>query len=315
MVNYLLQRLAVLAATLIAASVIVFAVMSILPGDAAEAMLGPSATPEAVAALSHKLGLDQPVHLRYAHWIAGVARGDFGLSYAYGSPIGPLIASSLAISAPLAILAMALSTLVALSAGVYAADRRGRPGDAIVMAASQIGIAVPNFWLAILLVIVFSVTLRLTPAGGFPGWGEPVFALRALILPAVALAVVQAAILTRVTRSALLEALSEDFMRTARAKGVSRRAALWRHALPNALVPILTIMGLQFANLIAGAIVVENVFVLPGIGRLILLSISNRDTLVVEDCVMLIAIIVIGLNFAVDLACAAIDPRLRNPAV
>ena len=313
MVNYLLQRLAVLAATLIAASVIVFAVMSILPGDAAEAMLGPSATPEAVAALSHKLGLDQPVHLRYAHWIAGVARGDFGLSYAYGSPIGPLIASSLAISAPLAILAMALSTLVALSAGVYAADRRGRPGDAIVMAASQIGIAVPNFWLAILLVIVFSVTLRLTPAGGFPGWGEPVFALRALILPAVALAVVQAAILTRVTRSALLEALNEDFMRTARAKGVSRHAALWRHALPNALVPILTIMGLQFANLVAGAIVVENVFVLPGIGRLILQSISNRDTPVVEDCVMLIAIIVIGLNFVVDLACAAIDPRLRNP--
>jgi peptide/nickel transport system permease protein len=313
MVSYLLQRLAVLAATLIAASLIVFAVMSVLPGDAAEAMLGPSATPEAVAALSHKLGLDQPVHLRYAHWIAGVAQGDFGLSYAYGSPIGPLIASSLAISAPLAILAMALSALVALSAGVYAADRRGRPGDAIVMAASQVGIAVPNFWLAILLVIVFSVTLRLAPAGGFPGWGEPVFALRALILPAVALAVVQAAILTRVTRSALLEALNEDFMRTARAKGVSRRAALWHHALPNALVPILTIMGLQFANLVAGAIVVENVFVLPGIGRLILQSISNRDTPVVEDCVMLIAIIVIGLNFVVDLACAAIDPRLRNP--
>ena len=315
MVNYLLQRVAVLAATLVSASLIVFTVMSILPGNAAEALLGPSATPQAVAALAHKLGLDQPVALRYAHWIAGVARGDFGLSYAYGSPIAPLIGSSLAISAPLAILAMALSVLIALSAGVYAADRNRRPGDSIVMAASQIGIAVPNFWLAILLVIVFSVTLRLTPAGGFPGWGEPLLALRALILPAVALAVVQAAILTRVTRSALLEALSEDFMRTARAKGVSRRAALWRHALPNALVPILTIMGLQFANLIAGAIVVENVFVLPGIGRLILLSISNRDTLVVEDCVMLIAIIVIGLNFAVDLACAAIDPRLRNPAV
>ena len=181
------------------------------------------------------------------------------------------------------------------------------------MAASQIGLAVPNFWLAILLVIVFAVTLRLVPAGGFPGWAQPIMALRALILPAVALGVVQAAILTRVTRSAVLEALNEDFMRTARAKGVSRRAALWRHALPNALVPILTIMGLQFANLIAGAIVVENVFVLPGIGRLMLQSISNRDTLVVEDCVMLMAIIVIGLNFAVDVACAAIDPRIRNP--
>ena len=310
---YLLQRLALFAATLMAASLIVFAVMAVLPGNAAETMLGPTATPEAVAALSHTLGLDQPLYLRYAHWIGGALRGDFGLSYAYGSPIAPLIASSLAISGPLAILAMALAALIALAAGVYAADRRRQPGDAIVMAASQVGIAVPNFWLAIILVIVFSVWLRLTPAGGFPGWGEPLLALRALVLPAVALAVVQAAILTRVARSAVLEALNEDFMRTARAKGVSRRAALWRHALPNALVPILTIMGLQFANLIAGAIVVENVFVLPGIGRLILQSISNRDTLVVEDCVMLIAVIVIGLNFLVDVACAAIDPRLRNP--
>ncbi len=313
MLLYLLQRLAVLAATLVAASVIVFAVMDILPGNAAETMLGPTATPEAVAALAHKLGLDQPVYVRYAHWIGGALHGDFGLSYAYGSPIGPLIASSLSISAPLAVMAMALAAFIALTAGVYAADRRSRPGDAIVMAASQIGLAVPNFWLAILLVIVFAVTLRLVPAGGFPGWEQPLQALRALTLPAVALGVVQAAILTRVTRSALLEALNEDFMRTARAKGVSRRAALWRHALPNALVPILTIMGLQFANLIAGAIVVENVFVLPGIGRLMLQSISNRDTLVVEDCVMLIAIIVIGLNFVVDVACAAIDPRLRNP--
>ena len=181
------------------------------------------------------------------------------------------------------------------------------------MSASQIGVALPNFWLAILLVILFAVTLRLVPAGGFPGWGRPMQALGALILPAVALGVVQAAILTRVTRSALLEVLNEDFMRTARAKGVSRRAALWRHALPNAMTPILTIMGLQFANLITGAIVVENVFVLPGLGRLILRSISNRDTLVVQNCVMLTAIIVIGLNFLVDLACATIDPRLRNP--
>jgi peptide/nickel transport system permease protein len=182
------------------------------------------------------------------------------------------------------------------------------------MGLSQVGLAVPNFWLAILMVIVFAVTLRLVPAGGFPGWGQPGRAIVALILPAIALGVVQAAILTRVTRSALIEALGEDYMRTARAKGVSRRAALWRHALPNALVPVLTIMGLQFANLIAGAIVVENVFVLPGLGRLMLQSISNRDTLVVEDCVMLIAVLVIGLNFLVDIACAAIDPRLRNRA-
>ncbi len=211
-------------------------------------------------------------------------------------------------------MAMALSAAIALAAGVYAADRRGRAGDAVVMGFTQVGLAVPNFWLAILMVIVFAVTLRLVPAGGFPGWADPARAVGALILPAIALGVAQAAILTRVTRSALIEALGEDFMRTARAKGVSRRAALWRHALPNALVPVLTIMGLQFANLIAGAIVVENVFVLPGLGRLMLQSISNRDTLVVEDGVMLMAILVIGLNFVVDVACASIDPRLRSRA-
>ncbi len=314
MLAYAIQRIVLFSATLLIASVIVFAVMNILPGDAARTMLGPTATPDAVAALSHKLGLDQPAPVRYAHWIGGALRGDLGLSYAYGSPIGPLIASSLAVSAPLALMAMAFAATVGLAAGVYAADRRGRAGDAIVMGASQVGIAVPNFWLAILLVIVFAVTLRLVPAGGFPGWQEPARALGALILPAVALGAVQAAILTRVTRSALIEALNEDFMRTARAKGLSRRAALWRHALPNALTPILTIMGLQFANLIAGAIVVENVFVLPGLGRLMLQSISNRDTLVVENGVMLLALIVIGLNFIVDIACAAIDPRLRAAA-
>jgi peptide/nickel transport system permease protein len=314
MLAYAIQRILLFAATLLIASMIVFAVMNILPGDAAQTMLGPTATPEAVASRSHKLGLDHPAPIRYAHWIGGALRGDLGLSYAYGSPIGPLIASSLAVSAPLALMAMAFAAAVGLATGVYAADRRGRVGDAIVMGASQVGIAVPNFWLAILLVIVFAVTLRLVPAGGFPGWQEPARALGALILPAVALGAAQAAILTRVTRSALIEALNEDFMRTARAKGVSRRAALWRHALPNALTPILTIMGLQFANLIAGAIVVENVFVLPGLGRLVLQSVSNRDTLVVENGVMLLALIVIGLNFIVDLACAAIDPRLRAPA-
>jgi len=313
MLLYVIQRLAVLAATLVVASLIVFIVMNVLPGNAAETMLGSTATPGAVAALSHKLGLDLPLHVRYLRWILGALQGDLGVSYAYGSPIAPVIGAAMSVSAPLALMAMVLAAAIALIAGIYAADRRGRAGDAVVMGASQIGLAVPNFWLAILLVIVFAVTFRLVPAGGFPGWGQPLRALSALILPAVALGVVQAAILTRVTRSSIIEALNEDFMRTARAKGVSRRAALWRHALPNALIPILTIMGLQFANLIAGAIVVENVFVLPGLGRLMLQSISNRDTLVVENGLMLTAIIVIALNFVVDLACAAIDPRLRGP--
>jgi len=313
MALFLLQRFVLLLATLAFASVVVFGVLEILPGNAAQVMLGASATPETVAALAHKLGLDQGVVVRYISWIGGVAHGDFGVSYAYDSPIGPLIAERMAVSAPLALLAMAITTAIALVAGLFAAQRRGRSGDVMVMAASQLGLAVPNFWFAILLVLLFAVHWRIAPSGGFPGWGAGVArALGALILPAIALGLVQAAVLTRVTRSALLEVLGEDFIRTARAKGLSRRATLWRHALPNALTPILTIMGLQFANLIAGAIVVEYVFTLPGLGRLVFQSIANRDLLVVEDCVMLLVALVIVVNFLVDVACAAIDPRLRR---
>jgi peptide/nickel transport system permease protein len=312
---YLFQRFVLLLATLVFASIVVFGVLEILPGNAAQVMLGASATPETVAALAHKLGLDQGVIIRYLAWIGGALRGDFGLSYAYDSPIGPLIAERLAVSAPLAALSMLITTVVALTAGVFAAQRRGKTGDVAVMAASQLGLAIPNFWFAILLVLVFAVHWRIAPSGGFPGWGSGIGpAFGALILPALALGLVQAAILTRVTRSALLDVLGEDFIRTARAKGLSARATLWRHALPNALTPILTIMGLQFANLIAGAIIVENVFTLPGIGRLVFQSIANRDLLVVEDCVMLLAAIVIGVNFLVDIGCAAIDPRLRRQA-
>ena len=171
--------------------------------------------------------------------------------------------------------------------------------------------AIPSFWLGVVLILLFAVHWRVFPSGGFPGWSNPAKALNALVLPALALGLVQGAILTRVTRSALIEAMGEDFMRTARAKGLSRRAALWGHALPNAAAPILTIAGLQFSSLIAGAVVIENVFVLPGIGRLIAQSIANRDVLVVENCVMGLAGLVILVNAGVDLVAAAVDPRLR----
>ena len=311
MAAYALQRLLILIATLVFASFVIFGVLEILPGDAAQTMLGTSATPETVAALAHKLGLDKPFWLRYFDWISGALTGDFGLSYPYNSPIAPLIWERLKVSAPLALIAMALASAIALTMGVYAAERRGKGGDSAVMAASQLGLAIPSFWLGILLVLIFAVRLRIAPSGGFPGWSDPLKALEALALPAIALGVVQGAVLTRVTRSALVEALNEDFLRTARAKGLSARSALWRHALPNALPPVLTIMGLQFANLIAGAVVIENVFVLPGLGRLILQSINNRDVLVVENCVMGLAAFVIALNMAIDLSAAAIDPRLR----
>ncbi len=311
MLFYAARRLAILVATLVFASLIVFAALEVLPGNAAETMLGASATPEAVAALAHKLGLDQPFASRYLSWIGDALHGDLGQSYAYNSPIAQLIGERLVVTLPLTLLSMAIAAAVALTAGVYAAERRGKPGDLLVMGISQLGLAIPNFWFGILLVLIFAVHWRLFPAGGFPGWSHPLAGLKALILPALALGLVQAAILTRVTRSALVEALGEDFMRTARAKGLTRRAALWRHALPNAAPPILTIAGLQFSSLIAGAVVVENVFVLPGLGRLIAQSIANRDVLVVEDCVMGLAGLVILVNAGVDVVAAAIDPRLR----
>jgi peptide/nickel transport system permease protein len=211
-----------------------------------------------------------------------------------------------------------LTVVLALSLGVYAASRHHRIGDVGVMAASQLGMAMPNFWFAILLILLFAVQLQWVSAGGFPGWtdddgGGLWQGTKALLLPAVSLALVQAAILARVTRSAVLEVMREDFVRTARAKGLSKHQALWRHVLRNAMIPVVTVGGLQFANLITGTIVVENVFVLPGVGRLIFQAIANRDLVVVRDVVMLLAAVVVAVNFIVDVLVAWIDPRLRTP--
>ncbi|MFI5013410.1 MAG: ABC transporter permease [Hyphomicrobiales bacterium] len=309
---FLLRRTATFVATLIGASIVIFLVLEILPGNAAQTILGADASPAAVAALAHKLGLDQPAPQRYLQWILGLLSGDLGVSYAYSTPVSELISGGLAISLPLAVMAMALTVVIALSLGVFAAARHNTLADTGVMGVSQIGIAIPNFWFAILLILLFAVRLHWFAAGGFPGWADgPGAALRALILPAVALAVVQAAILARVTRSSIIEVMREDFVRTARAKGLTKRAALWRHVLRNAMIPVVTIMGLQFANLIAGTVVIENVFYLPGLGRLIFQAINNRDAIVVRDCVMLLAALVVAVNFVVDLVYVAIDPRLK----
>jgi peptide/nickel transport system permease protein len=319
MAIYLLKRLASFVLTLAVASAVVFVVLELLPGNAAELMLGNTATPEALAALRAKLGLDQPPLARYLQWVGGLLQGETATSVSYDTPTAELIVQRLRVSLPLALLAMALTVTLALGLGVYAASRHRRLGDVGVMTLSQLGIAIPSFWFAILLILVFAVQLQWVSAGGFPGWtedegGSPAQALAALVLPAVSLALVQAAILARVTRSAVLDVLREDFMRTARAKGLSRRQALWRHGLGNALLPVLTVAGLQFANLVTGTIVVENVFVLPGIGRLVFQAIANRDLVVVRDVVMLLAAVVVAVNLLVDLAAAALDPRLRHPA-
>ena len=309
---FLFKRLITLVATLVGTSVVVFLVLEILPGNAAQILMGPDASPEAVTALAHKLGIDQPAWQRYWHWVGGMLHGDLGLSYAYSTPVSELIVERLSLTAPLALMAMALTIALALLAGVYAASRHNKLGDVGVMGLTQIGIAIPNFWFAILLILLFSVQLKWFSAGGFPGWDEGILqGLRALLLPAISLAVVQSAILARITRSAVLEVLREDFVRTARAKGVTQRGALWGHVLRNAMIPVVTVMGLQFAELLAGTIVVENVFYLPGLGRLICQSISNRDLIVVRNCVMLLAAMVVIVNFVVDVLYAVIDPRVK----
>jgi peptide/nickel transport system permease protein len=309
---FLLKRLVTFVLTLLAASAVIFAVLDVLPGNAAELQLGESATPEAVQALRLKLGLDRPPLERYTGWIGGALHGDLGRSVSYDTPVAGLVAERLAVTLPLALMAMTLTSVLALALGIYAASRHNKAGDVGVMALSQLGIALPNFWFGILLILLFSVRLRWFSAGGFPGWEDGVWdGVKALALPAVALAAVQAAILARITRSAVLDVLREDFVRTARAKGLSPRQTLWRHVLRNAFVPVLTVMGLQFANLIAGTVVIENVFSLPGLGRLVFQAIANRDLLVVRNVVMLLAATVIVINFVVDVLYAVIDPRLR----
>ncbi|MGX9351858.1 ABC transporter permease [Shimia sp. W99] len=313
MLRYSLKRLASLVISLAIASLVIFLVIEVAPGDPASYMLGINAQPETVAALRSELGLDVPKAERYLNWVGGMVRGDFGTSYTYRTPVGQMIADRMWVSLPLALYALTLSTLIAFPAGIYAAARRGKPGDMAVMGATQLGVAVPNFWFAMMLVLVFAINLRWFSAGGFPGWDKGFWiSMKSLTLPAIALALPQSAILARVMRSSLLDILSEDFMRTARAKGLSRRQALWRHGLRNALIPVLTIIGLQFSFLLAGGIIIEQVFFLPGLGRLIFQSISARDLIVVESVVMLLVFSVILVNFLVDLAYAAVDPRLRS---
>ncbi|UWU14260.1 ABC transporter permease [Rhizobium sullae] len=313
MITVLGRRFSGLILTLATLSFLIFAVMDLLPGDPASIMLGTSATPETLAALRHELGLDQPLLFRYGQWVVGVISGDLGQSYTYGVPVAGLILERLAVTLPLALLAILLSVAIAVPLGTFAAARRNGIADVAATLFSQVSIAVPAFWVSLLLIILFSTTLELMPAGGFPGWSAgPWPAFQALIMPAMALALPQAGVLTRVTRSTVLETLHEDFTRTALAKGLSARAVLWRHAVPNALVPILTILGLQFTFLVAGAVLVENVFNLPGLGRLAFQALSQRDIIVMQDVVLFFAALVVVMNFLVDMSYLAVDPRLRR---
>ncbi|MBX9461960.1 MAG: ABC transporter permease [Aquamicrobium sp.] len=315
MTAFLAKRIGIGLLTLMVASAVVFGVLEILPGDPAQLMLGMNATPEALANLREQMGLNQPVLLRYFNWVGGMLVGDFGRSFTYSSPVIDLIAERVVVSLPLAVISLILSTAIAIPVGIFSAARRGKAADTVSMGAAQIGVAIPNFWFALLLIYVFAVWLRLVSSGGFPGWNAGIWpGIKALLLPAVALALPQAAILARVTRSAMLEVLGEDYIRTARAKGMPRRTVLWRHALRNAMIPVLTILGLQFAFLLAGTIIIENVFYLPGLGRLVFQAITQRDLIVVEGVVMLLVASVVVVNIIVDILYAVVDPRLRIAA-
>ena len=313
MLSYILSRLVALALSLVVASLVIFVMIELVPGDPASFMLGLNAAPDTVAALRAELGLGGSPVERYLRWVSGMLQGNFGTSYTYRAPVAELVMARLAVSLPLALMALLLSTLIAMPVGLYAASRRGSQGDWSVMGLTQLGIAIPNFWFAMILVVIFAINLRWFSAGGFPGWDQGIWpSLKALTLPAVALALPQASILARVMRSAVLEVLGQDYIRTARAKGLSRRRTLTDHALRNALIPVLTIIGLQFSFLIAGAIIIENVFFLPGLGRLVFQGITQRDLIVVESVVMLLVFAVILVNFLVDIAYGLADPRLRR---
>jgi peptide/nickel transport system permease protein len=309
---FLARRFLTFLITVSGASVIIFLLLEVLPGDPALTMLGVDAPESAVAAIRLELGLDRPAPVRYVDWIAGLFRGEMGLSYVYKVPVTELIGQRMAVTLPLAIGAMVLATLVALTLGIFAATNHNRVGDYGVMGFSQLGLAIPDFWFGILLIILFAVILHWLPSGGFPGWDEGIWrGVKALMLPVFTLSLSLTAIMTRVTRSSVLEVAREDFVRTARAKGLSRRAALWGHVLRNALVPVLTIGGVLVSTVLTGTLIIENVFALPGVGKLIFDAISNRDLMVVKNVVLLFAVLVVMVNFVVDVLYALVDPRIR----
>lgn len=312
MAAYLIKRTIILILTLLLVSMVIFAILMVIPGDPAQIILGINATPETLRNLRQQMGLDRPVIIQYLHYMKNLALGDLGRSITYDVSITSLILSRLQVTVPLAILSMIFAVAISIPMGIYSSLHRNRAGDYGVMALSQIGLAVPAFWAGILLILLFAVTLHWLPAGGFHAWQtDPVKALRSLLLPAFSLGFVRAAVLTRMTRSSMLEVLGEDYIRTARSKGLSKRMVVYKHAFRNAIIPVVTIIGLQAGDLLAGAIIIENVFHLPGVGRLVFEAIGQRDLPVIQGVVLLIAMVIVVINFVIDIAYRYLDPRIR----
>jgi peptide/nickel transport system permease protein len=310
--RYIARRVVALLVTLFFVSVLVFVVIRVLPGDPALIMLGTESSPEVAARLREAMGLNRPLAVQYLEWIGRAARGDLGRSIQYDVPVTSLIVSRMNVTLPLTLLAAGLMVVTAVPVGVFAATHHRRWGDYVAMTLSQLGVAVPAFWAGLLLVLLFSVKLGWVRSGGFDGWSEGVWpALRALILPAAALGFFQFAVLARTTRSAVLEVLREEYVKTARAKGVAERGVLFRHALRNAMIPVITVAGIQLGQLMAGSIVLETVFYLPGLGRLAIGAISARDLPVVQGVVLFVASVIVVINVAVDVLYGWLDPRIR----
>jgi peptide/nickel transport system permease protein len=310
---YVLRRAGVFLASLVVASVLIFAVMAVLPGDPAQVAAGTDATPEQIAALREQFGLEGGPVQRYLRWVSGLLSGELGTTFVGKRPIADEIGTRLQVTIPLTLLAMALSIVIAVPLGMAAALHHRRPVGTGVTVVSQVGIGIPAFWAGLLLSNYVGVDLGWLPANGFTTWEEsPADALRSLLLPAVSIAIVQAAVLTRYVRSAVLEVLHEDHLRTARAKGMTRSAALRRHGMRNAAIPIVTVIGLQVSALFVGAVVIENVYALPGLGKLLVEAVANREVVLVQDLVLLLTVVVLLIGLAVDLLYVVIDPRLRH---
>ena len=310
--RYIARRAAAFVATLFCVSVLVFVVVRVLPGDPALVIIGAEGSPEAAARLREALGLNRPIAVQYGEWLGRALRGDLGVSLQYDVPVGRLILSRLPVTIPLTLMAAAFMLTAALPLGLYAARRHRRVGDYLAMLVSQIGIAVPGFWAGLLLILLFSVRLGWVESGGFAGWSSGLWpGVRSLLLPAFALGLFQTAVLVRATRSSVLDVLREDYVRTARAKGVGELSVLGKHTLRNAMIPIVTVAGLQLGQLMAGAIILESVFALPGIGRLVLGAITARDLPLVQGVTLFVASTIVLINFVVDLLYGVLDPRIR----
>lgn len=314
MIRYTLTRLALLLVGLAVASVLIFLTLRVLPGNVAQLIAGIDAGPEQVAAISDRLGLDAPLWQQYGDWIGGIFRGDLGSSLLTGVPVASELGEKAQVTVPLGILSLAIALVFSIPLGVLSALRRGRAdGTALSVGAQALG-AVPVVWAGMMLVVVFAVWLGWLPPQGFPrsGWADPAAALRALLLPALTIGIVEGAMLLRFVRSATLQAIGQDYVRTAAAKGLTRTRALVRHGLPNVGLSVITVLGIQIAGIIVGAVVIEQLFTLPGIGRMLVEDVGRRDLPKVQGELLVLTGFVLIIGFVVDLVHRAIDPRQRE---